>query len=231
MNWLSEALKSSLGQKLLMAMTGLFLILFLTGHLLGNTLLFKEDGGQAFNEYAKFMTSTPFILVLSIVTYLSIILHVVYSVIVSRKNRMARPVGYEANGRSANSLWTSRNMGILGTLVLIFLVIHLKSFWYEMKFGSVPMVDYGGTGQIKNLYIMVLEAFSNWWYVLLYVVSMAALAFHLSHGFTSAFQTLGLTHVKYTPFIKKVGMAYAILVPLIFASMPVYLYLKSIGII
>jgi len=230
MNWLSEALSSSLGKKLLMALTGLFLVIFLIGHMLGNLLLFKEDGGQAFNEYAKFMTTTPFILVLSIVTYACIIIHVAYSIILSRRNLAARPVGYALANRNSNSLWTSRNMGILGTLILIFLVIHLKSFWYEMKFGSVPVVEYE-SGKVKDLYAMVKVAFSQVWYVVLYVVSMAALAFHLSHGFNSAFQTLGLTHIKYTPFIKGVGFLLAIGIPLIFASMPVYLYLVSIGVI
>jgi len=149
MNWLSEALSSSLGKKLLMALTGLFLVIFLIGHMLGNLLLFKEDGGQAFNEYAKFMTTTPFILVLSIVTYACIIIHVAYSIILSRRNLAARPVGYALANRNSNSLWTSRNMGILGTLILIFMVIHLKSFWYEMKFGSVPVVEYE-SGKVKG---------------------------------------------------------------------------------
>ena len=231
MNWLSEALKSSLGEKLIMSLTGSFLILFLVGHMLGNLLLFKDDGGQSFNEYAKFMSTTPFILVLSLVTYVSIIVHIIYSIVVSRKNRAARPIDYAVTNPNANSLWTSRNMGILGTLILIFIVIHLRSFWYEMKFGSLPIIDYGGSGKIKNLYLIVAEAFSQLWYVALYVVAMAALALHLSHGFTSAFQTLGLTHVKYTPFIKRVGMAFAIIVPIVFASMPVYMYLKSMGIL
>ena len=231
MNWLSEALKSSLGEKLIMSLTGLFIIFFLIGHMLGNLLLFKDDGGQSFNEYAKFMTTTPFIMVLSFVTYGSIIVHIFYSIVVTLKNRAARPIAYAVSDRNASSLWTSRNMGILGTLILIFIVIHLKSFWFEMKFGSLPMVEYDGSGKIQNLYVIVVVAFSQLWYVVLYVVSMAALAFHLSHGFTSAFQTLGLTHVKYTPFIKRVGMAFAIIVPMVFASMPVYMYLKSMGIL
>ena len=142
MGWLTDALKSSLGRKLVMALTGLFLVLFLVGHLMGNMLLFAGDGGQAFNEYARFMTSTPAIQVLSIITYVSIILHVVYSIVITRKNRQARPVSYAVSNSSENSLWNSRNMGILGTIVLIFLVIHLKSFWYEMKFGEMPMISY-----------------------------------------------------------------------------------------
>ncbi len=230
MSWLSQALSSSLGKKLLMALTGLFLIFFLTGHLLGNFLLFKGDGGQAFNEYAKFMTATPAILVLSIITYVGILFHVIYSIVITIHNRNSRPVTYAVSNASANSLWSSRNMGILGTLVLIFVVIHLKSFWYEMKFGNIPIVEYN-SGSMKDLYLIVTVAFTQIWYVAFYVFSMFILAFHLSHGFKSAFQTLGLSHVKYTPLIKIIGMAYAIIVPLLFASMPIYLYMKSHGLI
>ena len=226
MNWLTETLSSSLGKKLVMALTGLFLVVFLTGHLLGNLQLFNDDGGQSFNEYAKFMTTAPIVKLLSYVTYLAIIGHVIYSIVLTIHNRGARPIQYARNERSANSLWTSRNMGILGTLVLIFLVIHLKSFWYEMHFGQIPMVEYNGV-EIHNLYLVVGEAFSHEWYVILYVISMAALAFHLSHGFQSAFQTLGLSHVKYTPLIKTLGYTYAIVVPVLFALMPLYLYFQQ----
>ena len=229
MGWLTNALKSSLGRKLVMALTGLFLVLFLVGHLLGNMLLFADDSGQAFNEYARFMTTTPTIQVLSLITYASIIIHVVYSIILTRKNRSARPIGYAVNAASANSLWTSRNMGILGTIVLIFLVIHMKSFWYQMKFGEMPMVNYDGAGEFKDLYSIVAQAFTQWWYVALYVVAMFGLAFHLSHGFKSAFQTLGLTHKKYTPLIESVGFWFAIVVPTLFALMPVVMFIKSLA--
>lgn len=224
MSWLTEALTSTLGRKLIMAATGLFLILFLTGHLLGNLQLVSTDGGQAFNEYARFMTTAPMVKVLSYITYISIIIHVVYSIILSNYNRKARPVPYAVSQGSVSSLWSSRNMGVLGTLVLLFLVVHLKSFWYEMKFGHIPVVTYEGFGEFKDLYTVVDVAFTQWWYVALYVFSMAALAFHLSHGFQSAFQTLGLSHKKYTPLIKKIGMGYAIIVPLAFAMIPLYMF-------
>ncbi len=230
MSWLSQALSSSLGKKLLMAMTGLFLIIFLIGHLLGNMLIFKDDGGQVFNEYAKFMTTTPAILVLSILTYVSIIAHVIYSIVITIHNRKSRPVQYAVLNASANSVWTSRSMGVLGTFVLIFIVVHLKSFWFEMKFGSIPMVEYD-SGSMKNLYLIVSEAFSQTWYVAFYVFAMMILAFHLSHGFSSAFQTLGLSHIKYTPLIKLVGTAFSIIVPTLFASMPIYMYMKCHGLL
>lgn len=229
MSWLTEALKSSLGRKLIMAVTGLFLVMFLIGHVLGNLLLFLDDGGRAFNEYARFMTSTPVIQVLSIITYTSIIIHIVYSIIITRINRAARQVQYAVNKASANSLWSSRNMGILGTIVLIFLVVHFRSFWYEMRFGHIPKVNYEGAGEFKDLYSIVAEAFTQWWYVLLYVVAMVGLAFHLSHGFKSAFQTLGLTHTKYTPLIEGGGLWFSIVVPTLFALIPVVMFIKSLG--
>ena len=224
MSWFSKSLNSTLGKKLLMALTGLFLITFLIGHLAGNLTLFKADGKDAFNLYAKFMTTNPFIKILSYVTYACIILHVIYSIVLSAYNRKARPVGYKVNKANQNSVWTSRNMGILGTIVLIFIVIHLKSFWYEMHFGSVTTYNLDGS-PIKDLYGVVNQAFHQLWYVALYVVCMIFLAFHLSHGFQSAFQTLGLNHKKYTPAIKLAGLGFSILVPTLFALIPVYMYL------
>jgi succinate dehydrogenase / fumarate reductase cytochrome b subunit len=138
-------------------------------------------------------------------------------------------LAYAVNTASANSLWTSRNMGILGTIVLIFLVIHMKSFWYQMKFGVMPVVSYDGVGEIKDLYSIVAEAFAQWWYVALYVVAMFGLAFHLSHGFKSAFQTLGLTHKKYTPLIESVGFWFSVVVPTLFALMPIVMFIKSLA--
>ena len=229
MSWLTEALKSSLGRKLVMAITGLFLIMFLVGHMLGNMLLFLEDGGQAFNEYARFMTTTPIIQVLSMVTYASIIIHAIYSIIITRKNRGARLVKYSINKPSANSQWSSRNMGILGTIVLIFLIVHFRTFWYEMRFGHIPVVNYDSAGEFKDLYSIVAEAFTQWWYVLLYVVAMIGLAFHLSHGFKSAFQTLGLCHKKYTPLIEGAGLLFSIVVPTLFALIPMVMFIKSLG--
>jgi succinate dehydrogenase / fumarate reductase, cytochrome b subunit len=229
MSWLKETFSSSLGRKLIMAFTGLFLILFLIGHVIGNLQLFTAhgDNGQAFNEYGKFMTSNPLILTLSITTYLSIILHVIYSIILTIRNKKARPVGYAEANPSANSAWSSRNMGILGTFVLIFIVIHLKGFWYEYKFGNVPMINYG-EGEIKDLYIIVVEAFKQEWYVAVYVISMVFLGFHLVHGFKSAFQTLGLKHKKYSELIRTVGIGFAIIVPALFASMPLFIYFKYV---
>jgi len=222
MNWFTNFFSSTLGRKVIMSLTGLFLILFLVVHLIGNLQLLKSDQGQAFNIYAQFMTSNPFIIVISYVNYAFILIHIIWSIQLTSRNRRARgPEGYAVNRNASH--WTSRNMGILGTFILIFLVIHLRSFWYEMHWGGIPTATYEGA-EYKNLYRVVDTAYGDIWFVVLYVVSMALLAFHLFHGFGSAFQTLGLNHIKYNPVIKFAGVAFAIIVPALFALIPVYMY-------
>lgn len=223
MSWLTDTLTSTIGRKLIMSLTGLFLIVFLIVHLAGNFQLLASDGGESFNAYAKFMTSNTVIKTASYGLYAFILLHIFMSLALVMKNRAARPIGYAKVKGSANSAWSSRNMGILGTIILFFLVVHMRSFWYEMKFGNLPLDEFGN----KNLYLIVAEAFSQWWYVALYVVCMIGLGFHLSHGFSSAFQTLGINHKKYTPFIKGLGIVYAIIVPAAFALIPLYMFFNN----
>ena len=155
MNWFIKILSSTLGRKLLMALTGLFLILFLVVHLIGNLQLLKNDNGEAFNVYAKFMTSNPVIKTISYVNYACFIIHALWALFLTIGNRRARgSQGYAVTKNS--SPWTSRNMGILGTLILIFLVIHLKGFWYEMHWGGIPTVNYDGE-EVKDLYATVVD--------------------------------------------------------------------------
>jgi len=247
MSWVSNMLSSTIGRKLLMSLTGIFLITFLVIHLIGNTQLFYADGGYAFNKYALFMTTNPLIKTVSYLLYLSILAHVIVSIFLTVKNRSARPQSYAVSSGSSNSTWQSRNMGILGTIILIFLVVHLQNFWYQFKWGHTPYARYevteGGDvikhsladveiteellkeeGVYKDLYKTVEVAFQEWWLVALYLISMVGLAFHLAHGFQSAFQTLGINHNKYTPFIKKLGLLFSIIVPAAFASLPLYFY-------
>ena len=207
-----------------MALTGLFLISFLLVHLLGNFQLLHHDEGRAFNLYARFMTSNPIIKTMSYLLYSAIILHVVWAVLLTRQNRKARGSGvYAIKNKSAD--WSSRNMGFLGAIVFIFLVIHLKDFWYVMHNGPIETQMYDGS-EVKDLYAVVVLAFSQAWYVILYVVSMAMLAFHLWHGFASAFQTLGLNHLKYNGLIQVIGRTVAIVIPLLFALIPVLMFLN-----
>ena len=229
MTWFLNTFSGTIGRKIIVSFSGLFLILFLIGHLIGNLQLIFANG-QTFNIYAKFMTTNIGVKALSYLTYLSILLHALYGLIISIKNRQARPVKYFYNSPGANSTLSSRNMGILGTIILLFIVVHMYQFWHVYKFDEIPYISYtidGVTQTYKDLHVMVLRAFQNFWYVALYVFSMATLGFHLYHGFHSAFQTLGLSHPKYTPFIKGTGTLFSILVPALFAAIPVYIYLKN----
>lgn len=222
--------KSSLSRKYFMALSGLFLCLFLVVHLLGNMQLFYRDGGESFNKYTWFMTHNPLIKIVSYVNYAFILIHILDGFLLTRLNKNARPVSYNKTDQRNSSSWSSRNMGILGTIILVFLVVHLKTFWYEMHFGTVEEVTYEGSQEIyKDLYKVVLAAFSQGWYAALYIFSMFALSYHLYHGFQSAFQTLGINHYRYTPIIKFVGIFFfAIIIPGLFASMPLYFFLLTL---
>lgn len=224
MSWITQTFSSTIGRKLLVATSGLFLIIFLIGHVAGNFLLFKDDGGRAFNEYTEFMTTNQLVLIVRWITYAAILTHIIVSIILTIRNRKSRPVDYAEKKPGANSPWTSRNMGILGTLIAVFLVIHLRSFWYVMKFGDIPFVTYESHGTIRDLYAVVVASFTNPLFTTFYVIMMIFLGLHLAHGFRSAFQTLGWRHKKYTPIVEKVGLAFAIIVSFLFAIMPVYIY-------
>ncbi len=225
MKWLVDFLKSSIGQKLTMSLTGLFLCSFLVVHLIGNFQLLYADAGYSFNEYAYIMTNHPAVKTISWGLYAMILYHAIWGVRISLTNQNARGRrGYSRMPKGTMS-WTSKNMAVLGSFVFIFLVIHMKDFWFQMKFGSVPYID--GSQEVKDLYTIVKAAFSELWYVILYVISMFFLGLHLKHGFQSGFQTLGLNHNKYTPLIKGLGLAFAILIPLGFAVIPVWMYLAQ----
>lgn len=225
MSWVSNFLTSSIGQKLVMSLTGLFLILFLVVHLIGNLQLLINDGGQAFNEYAYFMTHNKLIKTVSYLLYAFIVIHAIQGILIWRKNRMARSSRYAVN-KSNGASWASRNMGWLGVVILAFILVHMYQFWLQMKLGNTEMVSYGGK-EVKDLYSLVSLAFKDIGFVIFYVASMVFIAFHLWHGFQSAFQTLGLNHKKYTPFIQGLGKVYAIVVPLGFALIPlVFFFLK-----
>ena len=222
MNWLTKLLSSTIGKKLLMALTGLFLIIFLIAHLVGTLQLLANDSGESFNLYAEFMTSNPLIKAVSYLLYLSILVHIIWALVLALQNRKSRGTQGYAVGNKASG-WSSRNMGILGTLIFIFLVIHLRSFWYEMHWGGIATVNYDGK-EVKDLYAVVNAAYEQIWYVVVYVLSMGILAFHLWHGFASAFQTLGLNHVKYNGLIKSLGLLYSVVIPALFALIPLYMF-------
>jgi len=278
----SVLLKSSIAKKYWMSLTGLFLCLFLTGHLIGNLQLFAsgEEGRRAFNEYAYFMQHNPLIKVMSYVTYLSILFHAIDGILLAVQNKKARPVKYAVNNAASNSTSASRKMAILGSIIFIFIATHMVNFWAKMHFGglnlhkveiSVPNnpksqelyittnQNYIPVKQVivkdetmfynkevnikigegyKDLHSAVMAFFGKdahgmkanplaWLGVLLYIISMIVLSFHLMHGFASAFQTLGLRHARYTPIIEKIGKAFSIIVPALFAIIPLYIFFKS----
>jgi succinate dehydrogenase / fumarate reductase cytochrome b subunit len=214
-------LKSSIGKKVVMGLTGLFLISFLVVHCFINALIFFNDGGLTFNIGASFMAHNWLIRAGELVLFAGLILHVIQALILTMENRKARPVGYAKFDGAANSSWYSRSMGLLGTLLLIFLIIHLIHFWVKSRFTGLPGEDANGN---ENLYAVMQTTFSIGIVVVIYALSMISLAYHLLHGFQSAFQSLGLNHKTYTPMIKKAGVAFSLIIPFIFALMPILMY-------
>ena len=268
----SAILKSSLAKKYWMSFTGLFLCLFLSGHLAGNLQLIFSDALH-FNQYALFMTTNPAVKILSYLTYISILFHAIDGILLTVQNRKARPIGYAKTDGSSSS-FSSRNMAVLGTIILVFIVTHMVNFWAVMHFDkNMPLqtISIGQAGQQQEYYlttdggylpkaqvdqqmikienrteffdaaanVKIKEGYKDLHKItvaffkdpktgliatILYVIAMLTLAFHLLHGFQSAFQSLGLNNPKYTPAIKKFGAAFAIIVPILFAIIPVYIH-------
>jgi len=221
----SGFLKSSIGKKFIMGTTGLFLISFLVVHCFINMLIFFNDGGETFNKGAEFMGTNWLIRAMEIVLFAGLILHMIQALVLTMENRKARPVGYAKVNGAANSSWYSRSMGLLGTLILMFLIIHLKHFWVLSRFTDhIAHNEYEKLAGQETLFREMVEVFENPIVVLVYCLSMISLAYHLLHGFQSAFQTLGLNHRKYTPMIKKAGIVFSIVISLCFASMPLAMH-------
>lgn len=222
---ITQFINSSLGRKTVMATTGLFLCLFLVEHLYANLLLFFCDGGEAFVKYSHDAVRSIIIRTIEFVLFGAIIMHVVQAVSLTRQNASARPVKYAQYKVNETSSWFSRNMGITGSLILFFIVVHLWQFFLPYRItGTV-----GGEGQM-NIAQAVKEAFHNGWYVLLYVASSLFLAFHLSHGFQSAFKSLGLNSKKHEDLLVLIGNFFAYgLVFIGFSSFPILFYFGIAG--
>lgn len=230
-NKVSQFLQSSIGKKAVMAATGLFLCIFLLEHLYTNVSLFFGDGGATFNETSHSMVHSLFIRIVEIVLFTAIVVHVWQAVYLTGQNRKARPVRYAVNGMSKTSSWNSRNMILTGAIVFFFIVVHLYNFFVPYR---TPLeingivVSPGETGGML-LADKVSEALSNPWYALLYLVSVILLAFHLNHGFQSAFQTIGLNNRRYEGLLKKFGSFFAfVVVGVGFGSFPVIFYLGKV---
>jgi succinate dehydrogenase / fumarate reductase cytochrome b subunit len=222
MKWFANFLKSSIGKKFTMALTGLFLISFLIVHCFVNAMIFYNDGGATFTVWAHFMGTNPIIRTLEIVLIIGFVIHIIQSLILWKENRNARPVRYAYTKQPANSTWYSRSMTLLGTLILLFLVIHTSNFWIPNRTNQFMY------GEELPLYQMMLEIFQSPIEVIIYLLGCFSLYWHLLHGFKSAFQSLGLNHIKYNRAIAFAGTLFSVMVPLILAMMPVAIYFRFI---
>lgn len=219
MRWFINFLTSSIGQKLVMSLTGLFFCTFLVIHLIGNLQLLYNDDGEAFNTYAYFMTHNPLIKTISYSLYAMLLLHTIQGILLYLKNKKSKGSKY-AVSTSDNGSWASKNMALLGSLIFFFLCIHMGDFWWNMKMNNLEMVSYNDGSEVQDLYTKVHASFSQLWIVIVYMIGLLALLFHLLHGFGSAFQTLGLRHRKFTPIINFLGAVFSVLVVLGFAIIP-----------
>jgi len=223
MKWLIDLFTSSLGKKLVMALTGLFLISFLIIHCTINAMIFLNDGGETFTHWGHFMATNAIIRTIEIGLVAGFLIHIIQGLALWKANRAARPVRYSVLNPPANSKWYSRSMGLLGTLLLLFLILHTSHFWIPNRTNQFTQ------GEELPLYKMMFEVFSNPLIVLLYVIGCVSLFWHLLHGFASSFQSLGLNHPKYNGIISFVGTAFSVVVSIIFALMPIAVYFKWIN--
>lgn len=214
-------------RKSIIAATGLFLCVFLIVHLTANALLILPEhiARAMYNSYSTTLRESLFIKIIAYLLYLSIVVHALYALIVTIRNRKAKPHKYVMDRSSENSTWTSKNMGILGTLILIFIIIHLANFWARIKLGIGEAVGLDIDGN-KDVYEVTASLFQNIYYVLFYTLIAVPLAFHLYHGLKSGFKTLGFYHKKGTAIIAKVSLVYAVIIGLGFGIIPLIVYLK-----
>lgn len=210
--------QSSVGKKVVMSLAGLFLCSFLVVHLSGNLSLFRNDGGEAFNHYSEFMATNPVIRTTEILLLAGFVIHIFIGTVLWFKNRAARPEKYSSYKLSDNVPLPSRIVMLSGSIVLLFLVVHLKTFFYPSRILHTP----------ESMYQLVVGAFSNPLYDLFYLVSLALLGYHLKHAFQSAFQTLGLRNGRYATLLDAIAVIFWLFIPLAFAAMPIYFFLSTL---
>ena len=224
---MSRFFTSAIGQKFFMSITGIFLMLFLMVHLSINLLLLVGDG-ELFNVAANFMGSNFIMKIIEPVLALGLILHILYATYITLKNQKARPQNYKVINRSKTD-WAAKNMFILGGLIFIFLVIHLSNFFWHIKFGTVDTISYNGGEEMHDIYSLVSGLFIQWWwYDAIYILGAVFLFLHLTHGFWSAFQTLGWDNDKWIKRLKVIAYVYAIIIAGGFATIPVYFLIKYV---
>ncbi len=214
---------SSVGKKFIMALSGLAMVVFLVEHVVGNLLLYSTDP-DPYNKYGHFLVSLGSVLIVVEYIFVAILLFHAYSgITIALGSNKARPIGYykvgNASGDASRKTFSSKTMIWTGILTFVFIVIHLKTF----KFGAYYASHVGGE-EIRDLHTLVWEVFRSPAYVLFYVITIFLLGFHLRHGFWSAFQSLGVNHPRYSPFIYCLGILIAIAVAAGFIGIPVWIY-------
>jgi succinate dehydrogenase / fumarate reductase cytochrome b subunit len=221
-----------------MALTGLFLISFLIVHVGLNSCIFYDlpifdpnDDGSMFNRAAHFMGASLVIRILEIGLFAFLLLHVIQGYAIEAKNRSRRGQGYAVGLGNRGSKWYSRSMAILGTLILLFLIMHISHFWVPSRVthNLEPAIYKNGTVETHNLFLRMFEVFQTGWIVILYLVGVLSLAYHLFHGFHSAFRSVGVHNKKYLALLKSLGYGFTIIVCLLFALMPVSMYFQWVS--
>jgi succinate dehydrogenase / fumarate reductase cytochrome b subunit len=184
-----------------------------------------------FNKAAHFMGSTVVIRILEVGLFVGFLAHIVQGLVLEASNRSKRKQGYAVALGSVGSTWYSRAMGLLGTLLLLFLILHWWHFWVPARFTGHEQLTETTLGgkQMHDMFNLMKYTFSELWVVVVYVLACVSLAYHLLHGFQSAFRTIGIHNPRWMQLIRSTGVAYSILIPLLFAIMPVAMYLGWIG--
>ena len=231
MKW-SYFFTSAVGRKLVMALTGLFLISFLLVHVGLNSCIFYDlpffdpnDNGSMFNRAAHFMGASLVIRIMEIGLFAGFILHIIQGYAVEAKNRSRRAKGYQVDLGNRGSKWYSRSMALLGTLILLFLIMHVSHFWVPSRVThNLEPVTYGYT-ETHNLFLRMYEVFQNPIVVVVYLLGVLSLTYHLFQGFHSAFRSLGVHNKKYLNMLQSLGYGFTIIVCILFALMPISMYL------
>ncbi len=221
---MANFLKTSVGKKLLMSISGLFLILFLMLHLTLNLLAILDDSGRLFIQASKFMEENIFIFIMQFVLAAGFIIHIFYGTWLTYQNRKARPVPYEVKNKTDVS-WSSQNMWITGALIFGFLILHLYNYFYKLKF--TDLIESGR----MNEYELVKSIFQveNWPYSVLYIAWFIILGLHLNHSLQSGFQTLGLNNQKWINRLKWISSIYAMMISVGFSTITLYFFIESLN--
>ena len=217
--------KTTVGQKFWMSITGLFLILFLAVHLTANLMIVFDDTGELYNETVHFMGTNPIIRIMEPILALGFIIHIILATILTLRNQGLRPEKYHVKVLSHTSSWASRNMFILGLTILAFLTLHIINFWVKLKFGGIDTVTINGE-EMENGYKMVTTLFSMPVYSIIYIIAIIGLAYHISHGFWSAFQTIGWSNDKWRKTLTAFAYIYAVIIAVGFSIIPIYIMIK-----